>query len=51
MQTNYMSLLYMLLLTLRVSGHRPRTHGQTTALREPNGSINKQPRTPLTMGQ
>jgi hypothetical protein len=30
---------------------RPRTHGQSTALHEPNGSINKQPRTPLMMGQ
>jgi hypothetical protein len=32
-------------------GHHPRTNGQTTALHEPNGNINKQPRTPLMMGQ
>jgi hypothetical protein len=32
-------------------GHRPLTHGHTTALHEPNGGINKQPKTPLMMGQ
>jgi hypothetical protein len=30
---------------------RPRTHGETTALHEPNGGIDKEPKTPLMMGQ
>jgi hypothetical protein len=39
-------LVHVVLLSVRASAD-----GQTTALHEPNGSINKQPRTPLMMGQ
>jgi hypothetical protein len=52
-------MVHAVLLSVRVSAdsglvvldHRPRMHRQTTALHEPNGSTNKQPRTPLMMGQ
>jgi hypothetical protein len=50
--------VHVVLLSVRASADgglvvliRPRMHEQTTALHEPNSSINKQPRTPLMMGQ
>jgi hypothetical protein len=53
-------LVHAVLLSVRASSdsnlvvrqdHRPRTHGETTALLESNGGINKQRKTPLMMGQ